>query len=160
MRLLHTVLLLSTAVPAVAQRQIDFMPFELPEDGSIVVPVPGGDKTSDLVAALDTRTGGAIAIAMAEAAFTGEKNQVLTLFGVKPYSRVDLIGVGADAVDRVDGAGTGDYRRGGVGVQARVIRQFLEMNIRLGITGAHVGAQHVVGVVLDVVYQRLDILLR
>ena len=101
MRLLHTFLLLSLAVPAIAQRQIDFTPFEVPEGGSIVVPVPEGDAASELVAVLDSRTGGAIAIAMTEAAFTGETNQVLTLFGVKPYTRIDLIGVGADAVDRV-----------------------------------------------------------
>ena len=101
MKLLHTLVLLTLSVPALAQRQIDFLPFELPADGSIVIPVPEGDQPAGLAATLDSQTDGAISMAMAEAAFTGEKQQTLTLFGVKPYSRIDLIGVGADAIDRV-----------------------------------------------------------
>lgn len=101
MKLLHSMLLLTLSVPAAAQRQIDFAPFEIPDDGSIVVPVAEGDRPDGIAAALDSRTGNAVAMAMREAAFTGEKNQVLTLFGVKPYSRIDLIGVGADTLDRV-----------------------------------------------------------
>ena len=101
MKLIRIVVLLIFAVPAMAQRQIDFMPFEIPADGSIVMPVAEGDQPGGLAATLDARTGGALSMAMAEAAFTGEKNQTLTLFGVKPYSRIDLIGIGADKVDRV-----------------------------------------------------------
>ncbi|NIS90640.1 MAG: leucyl aminopeptidase [Woeseiaceae bacterium] len=101
MRLILTLAFLLLAVPALAQRQITFMPFELPEAGSIVVPVTTGETPSGLAALLDSRTDGAIALAMVEAAFTGEKHQTLTLFGIKPYSRIDLIGIGDGPVDRV-----------------------------------------------------------
>jgi len=35
-----------------------------------------------------------------EASFTGEAESTLTLLGVAPYARIDLIGVGADNIDR------------------------------------------------------------
>lgn len=101
MRLISTIALLLLALPAAAQRPIEFMPFEWPESGSIVIPVAQGEALTGLAAELDERTDGAIAMAVAEAAFTGEKGQSLTLFAVKPYARIDLIGTGADAVDRV-----------------------------------------------------------
>ena len=94
-------LLLVLATSASAQRQISFAPFELPGAGSIVVPVAAGETPSGLAATLDYITGGAIGLAMTEGGFTGEKNEALTLFGVKPYSRIDLVGVGPDPVDRV-----------------------------------------------------------
>jgi leucyl aminopeptidase len=101
MKVIGTIALLLLALPAAAQRPVDFMPFEWPESGSIVVPVAEGPRLTGLVAQLDERTGGAIAVAVAEAAFTGEKDQTLTLFGVLPYARIDLIGVGPDTVGRV-----------------------------------------------------------
>jgi leucyl aminopeptidase len=88
------------AVPAMAQRPIEFHAFEFPESGSIVVPVAEGDSLTGLAATLDANTEGAISMATREASFTGEKNQTLTLFGVKPYSRIDLIGVGGDSLNR------------------------------------------------------------
>ncbi len=93
--------LIILATPALAQRPIDFGPLEWPAAGSIVVPVPEGDKLSGLSAELDERTNGAISMAVAEAAFTGEQGQTLTLFGVRPYARIDLIGVGSGPLDRV-----------------------------------------------------------
>ena len=87
--------------PATAQRSIDFVFFALPQDGNIVIPVFEGERLSGLAASVDERTGGAVTIAAAEAGFKGEENQTLTLFGIKPYTRIDLIGVGADKLDRV-----------------------------------------------------------
>jgi leucyl aminopeptidase len=101
MSLIRITVLLLLAVPAMAQRPIDFSPLAWPENGSIVVPVAEGDALTGLASELDVQTDGAIAMAVSEAAFTGEKGQTLTLFGVKPYSRIDLIGVGGDPVDRV-----------------------------------------------------------
>ena len=101
MYLVRIVVLLLLAVPAMAQRSIEFSPFAWPENGSIGIPVAEGDALTGLASELDARTDGAIAMAVAEAAFTGEKGQTLTLFGVKPYSRIDLIGIGDDTVDRV-----------------------------------------------------------
>ena len=101
MYLIRIVVLLLLTAPAMAQRPVDFAAFEWPENGSIVVPIANGETLAGLAAELDERTSGAIGMAVAEAAFIGEKGQTLTLFGVKPYSRIDLIGVGSDAIDRV-----------------------------------------------------------
>lgn len=99
--LIRIAFLLILAAPAMAQRPIDFSPFEWPASGSIVVPVAEGDALSGLAAELDARTNGAVSMAVTEAGFRGEKKQTLTLFGIKPYARIDLIGVGGGAVDRV-----------------------------------------------------------
>lgn len=100
-RLIQTLVLLLLAFPAAAQRNIDFRAFELPANGSVVVPVVPGKQLTGVAASLDERTGGAIALAVAEAGFTGEPGETLTLFGVKPYKRIDLIGIGPDAQYRV-----------------------------------------------------------
>ncbi len=92
-------LLLSTT--ALAQRSIDFMPFEMPTAGNIVIPVAEGDALTGLAAELDAKTGGALSLAANEAKFTGEKSQTLTLLGIKPYARIDLVGVGAGRVGRL-----------------------------------------------------------
>ena len=92
--------LLLLSVPALAQRSIDFLPLEWPAEGAIVIPVAAGDTLTGLAAELDRRSNGAIGMAVAEAAFTGEKHQALTLFGIKPWPRIDLIGVGSEPVDR------------------------------------------------------------
>ena len=94
-------LLLLISAPALAQRPIDFAPLNWPEDGAIVIPVVAGDTLTGLAAELDERTGGALSMAAAEAKFTGEARQTLTMFGIKPWSRIDLIGVGNEPVTRV-----------------------------------------------------------
>jgi leucyl aminopeptidase len=99
--LIRITILLLLALPAMAQRPIEFSAFEFPASGSIVIPVAEGDSLTGLAATLDTKTDGAISMATTEASFTGETNQTLTLFGVKPYSRIDLIGIGRDPLDRV-----------------------------------------------------------
>ena len=96
---LTVLLLLSTS--ALAQRAIDFSPLEVPSGGNIVVPVAQGETLTGLAADLDELTGGALSMAVVEAKFTGEKRQTLTLFGIKPYSRIDLIGVGSESVGRL-----------------------------------------------------------
>ena len=101
MKTIRMIVLLLLAMPAMAQRPIDFMPVEWPESGSIVVPVSEGETLTGLAAELDERTGGAIAMAAVEGQFKGEKGQTLTLFGIKPYARIDLIGVGGETVNRV-----------------------------------------------------------
>jgi leucyl aminopeptidase len=93
--------LLLIAGSAMAQRQIDFETFEWPAGGAIVIPVPEGDGLTGLAASLDERTDGAISMAVAEARFKGTRNKTLTLYGIKPYSRIDLIGIGPDTVNRV-----------------------------------------------------------
>jgi len=96
-----SVVILVLSAPAAAQRSIDFGPLVLPETGNVVVPVAEGEGLSGLAARLDQRTGGALAMAAAEAGFTGARNDTLTLYGVKPYTRIDLIGLGTDEWDRL-----------------------------------------------------------
>ena len=93
MKKILVALCLTVATPAAAERSISFEPFELPAGGSVVAPVAAGDGPTGISAMLDNATNGAIAVAMAEAGFSGEKNQTLSLFGVKPYARIDLVGV-------------------------------------------------------------------
>ncbi len=89
------------ATPAFAQRNIDFGSLELPADGNVVVPMAAGEELTGLAARLDERTGGAIAVAAKEADFSGEAGKTLTLYGVRPYSRIDVIGLGGESPDRV-----------------------------------------------------------
>ena len=86
---------------ALADQRFEFAPFEIPERGRIVVPISEGNAFSGIAPNIDQRTNGALTRAAAEAGFTGESGSTLTLLGISPYSRVDLIGIGAGPVDRV-----------------------------------------------------------
>lgn len=92
---------LGLCASAVADQSFEFAPFEVPGDGRLVIPVTEGETLSGLAATIDARTSGALAVAAREATFIGELNSTLTLYGVSPYSRIDLIGVGAEPIDRV-----------------------------------------------------------
>lgn len=92
---------LGLSAAAIADQSFEFAPFEIPGGGRIVVPVVEGDALSGIAAMVDKRTSGALTVAAKEAAFTGEADATLTLFGISPYSRIDLIGVGAETVSRV-----------------------------------------------------------
>ncbi len=91
---------LGLAAAAGAETRFEFASFEIPANGRIVVPVAEGDSLSGVAATIDQRTNGALTAAAGEASFTGAAESTLTLYGVAPYSRIDLIGVGADAVTR------------------------------------------------------------
>ncbi len=84
-----------------ADQHFEFAAFEIPVDGRIVVPVAEGDGLSGVAAMIDDTTNGALTLAAKEAAFTGELDSTLTLYGISPFSRIDLIGTGAEAVGRV-----------------------------------------------------------
>jgi leucyl aminopeptidase len=92
---------LTLAASAFAEQRFEFAPFEIPGDGRIVVPVVEGESLSGIAATIDQRTNGALTAAATEAGFTGEANSTLTLYGISPYARIDLIGVGSDTVSRV-----------------------------------------------------------
>ena len=89
-----------------AQRSIEFAPYKVPEKGVVSVPVahePGaGPVLSGAVADVDRQTGGRLAAALTEAQFDGKDDQALTLYGIAPYARIDLVGVGEDPLDRRD----------------------------------------------------------
>jgi len=93
-----TGLLLATL--AGAEQQFEFDAFSVPDNGRIVVPVTEGESLSGIAATIDRRTNGALSAAANEAMFLGETNATLTLYGISPYSRIDLIGLGMDTVSR------------------------------------------------------------
>jgi len=95
------VALLGLTFSAAAEQRFEFAAFEVPSNGRIVVPVAEGDRLSGIAATIDQRTDGALSVAATEATFIGEAGATLTLYGVAPYSRVDLIGIGPDTADRV-----------------------------------------------------------
>ena len=92
--------LLGHANYSVAGPQVEFDAFQIPETGRIVVPVMAGESLAGVAGVLDEATGGALSAAATEAEFTGETNATLTLYGVAPYSRIDLVGLGDGPVDR------------------------------------------------------------
>jgi leucyl aminopeptidase len=101
-----TLFVLSFApITAAAQRTIEFAPFEIPGDGAISLPVAhapdSGPALSGAAAEVDRRTGGRLAAALAEAGFEGTEDQTLTLYGLAPYARIDLIGMGEGPLDRL-----------------------------------------------------------
>ncbi|RZV34139.1 MAG: leucyl aminopeptidase [Chromatiales bacterium] len=91
---------LGFVAPAAADQRFEFAAFAIPEDGRIVVPAIEGDALNGITAVIDERTAGALSVAAREAAFTGETGTTLTLLGVAPYSRIDLVGIGAETVSR------------------------------------------------------------
>lgn len=84
-----------------AQQAIEFVPFSVPNSGRVVVPVAEGEVLTGAASKIDVLTSGALSMAAKEAMFTGEGGSTLTLRGIAPYSRVDLIGVGSETLDRV-----------------------------------------------------------
>ncbi len=94
-------LLLTVAAPAMGDQEFEFKAFGIPSEGRIVVPVMEGEALSGLAARIDQQMNGALSTAAQEAAFTGESDSAVTLLGASPYTRIDLIGLGADPVDRV-----------------------------------------------------------
>lgn len=93
--------LLQLSVSALAEQAIEFAAFEIPDSGRIVVPVAEGETLTGIAAAIDERTNGALTVAATEASFTGAEGETLTLYGVAPYARIDLVGTGTGVVDRV-----------------------------------------------------------
>ncbi len=92
---------LGLSASAVADQRFEFAAFGIPANGRIIVPVVEGGALSGIAATIDQKTNGALSAAATEAAFNGEIESTLTLYGLPPYSRIDLIGVGAEPVGRV-----------------------------------------------------------
>ena len=92
---------LGLVASAAADQRFEFAPLGIPENGRIVLPVTEGESLGGIAKTINEITKGAVAIAAKEASFTGEAGATLTLLGVSPFSRVDLIGVGSETVTRV-----------------------------------------------------------
>ena len=90
---------------AEAQRTIGFADYAIPDRGALAVPAlsnEDGEVSIDgVLADVDARTGGRLAAALAEAAFSGADEATLTLYGLEPFSRIDVIGLGQGPVDRL-----------------------------------------------------------
>lgn len=95
------VALFGLATSVAAQQRFEFSSFEIPGNGRIVVPVAEGETLSGIAVTVDQQTNGALTVAATEAAFTGALGESLTLYGVSPFSRVDLVGIGAEPIGRV-----------------------------------------------------------
>ena len=93
--------LLGVSVTAAADQRFEFSSFNIPANGRIVIPVAEGETLSGTAASVDRRLSGALSIAATEAAFNGASDSSVTLYGVSPYSRIDLVGIGAESADRV-----------------------------------------------------------
>jgi leucyl aminopeptidase len=91
---------LITATPALAMRSIDFAEYQLPDEGAIAIPVTDVEALGGVAAAVNEATAGSLVAALSEAGFTGEAGEALTLFGVRPYARIDVVGVGTETIDR------------------------------------------------------------
>ena len=96
-----TLATLAMSASATAEQRFQFKAFEIPTDGRIVIPVVEGDGLTGVAATIDARTSGALTAASTEAGFSGAEGSTLTLYGVAPYSRIDMIGLGSDTVDRI-----------------------------------------------------------
>jgi leucyl aminopeptidase len=94
---LFIVLGLGHAGTAAAQRTIAIEPYAIPDDGAIVIPVRQGAPSEGVFAAVDEKTGGALARAVATAGYTADRGVMLNLPGVGPYAQVVLVGIGTDA---------------------------------------------------------------
>lgn len=92
-------LLITVSASALAEHSIQFERFSIPDDGRIALALQSGELTG-AAAEVNARTQGALAVAIAEAKFKGKKDKTLTLYGIAPYDRIDLIGVGDEPVDR------------------------------------------------------------
>lgn len=143
------IVLLVLAGPVLAHRSIEFADYSVPAAGSIAVPValaPEGEPAiTGIAAAINERTGGALTGALTRAGFTGAVGDTLSLYGLAPYARIDLVGVGDQALDRLaaedfggrvallnDGRGgeTLQLLWGGVGADAGAAR--VALGFRLG----------------------------
>lgn len=102
-------LFFTTTLTAVAKPHFEFEALSIPEDGRIVLPVFEGENLSGLAKQIDHKTSGALNIATREANFTGKIGTTLTMYGVAPYARVDLIGVGKNAITRTEAEDFGGH---------------------------------------------------
>lgn len=132
--------LIFAASGASAQRAFDFAAFDIPEKGSIVIPVEEGESLTGLASQIDTLTEGALSAAVEEASFTGALQTSLTLYGVHPFSRIDLVGIGSEPADRVTAQNFGglaaSLNDGTSGAPVNVL--WGEIDVSEGVSAAHV----------------------
>ena len=83
---------------ALAQRAPDFAAYAVPADGAVAVTMREDGEQDRAYLDLDRATGGALARAVASAAFKGKRGTTLTLHGLGPYSEVTVIGRGSETI--------------------------------------------------------------
>ncbi len=91
-------LAVAVCAPALAERSIEFAPFDIPSPGALIVAV-GTEGLSEPGRALDQRLGGALSEAIGALGFEAEPGQTLTLGALGGYTRVGVVGIGAGIVD-------------------------------------------------------------
>jgi leucyl aminopeptidase len=100
---LSGLLLVTLALPALAQRELRFDERAAPGEGTVALLVGEGEQaTASALAGLDSATRDAVARAMKASRFTGKSDTQLDLPGVGRFDRVLLVGLGAgEATPRV-----------------------------------------------------------
>ncbi|MEM7612685.1 MAG: leucyl aminopeptidase family protein [Pseudomonadota bacterium] len=115
------------SAPISAERDISFVAGQLPEDGSIVIPFIEANGLSGVASAVNARTDGALEVAVQEAGFVGAMGTNLSLFGIAPYTRIDLIGVGSERLTRTDaenfGGNAAALNNGASGTRVQIVWQ-------------------------------------
>ncbi len=79
--------------------KISFSPFEVPEQGTLILTVADKQQLGEMGGKLDQKLGGALRRAMEDSYFTGAKEQTLTVAapGKAELARVILVGIGEPA---------------------------------------------------------------
>jgi leucyl aminopeptidase len=85
------------ALNAQAQRSLAFDDYALPSGGAVAVTVKRGAPLEGAYAEVNAATDGALARAIANAGFMGERGTVLNLHGVGDFAQVVLVGTGEEA---------------------------------------------------------------
>ncbi len=93
-----SVALLAGAPAALAERAIEFAPFDVTSPGALIVAV-GSDGLGGPARELDERLGGALSRAVAGLEFAGEPGESMTLGALEGYTRVGLVGIGSGIAD-------------------------------------------------------------
>ena len=139
-----------------AERSISFVAYDAtPEHGAVILPVREGDVMGGAVSDVNEATDGALARAIADAGYTGAEGATLTLFGLQPYTRIDLIGLGDGALDRnafeTFGARAGKLVRDADTVSTRILWSGAEE------AGAHIAFGARLGAYAFNVYKTTDV---
>ena len=126
--------------PTLAERVLEFAPYEVPASGALIVPVSESGELAGAALAIDRNIDGALKRALGSADFEAKSGETMTLFAFGPFTKLGLVGIGDEAPDR---NGLRDFG----GSAARLARDWKDDSVsvlwgdaRLGVTnpGSHI----------------------
>lgn len=143
--LLVTITMPAGSLWADSLRTIEFQPFDLPAAGAIAMPLTEGETLIGPAARVNDATNGNLAVALNEAGIVGKAGETLSLFGISPYSRIDVVGVGTEQIDRVAAEDFGGrlaaLNDGSSGTPLNVLWHGIERNSNAGAERVALGLQ-------------------